>query len=645
MRRLLIGTLMAAAAWAAPRVVLVAGKPSHGPGAHEFNAGTLLLQKFLRQNGVEAEVVKGGWPQDEKVFEGARALVFYLDGGQRHPMLEGERLALLGKYTRKGVGIACLHYAVEVPAERGGAELLDWIGGYYERPYSQNPVNEVEVTQASPQHPISRGWKNFQARDEWYYRMRFRGGDQRVTPILTALLPKDAPNREVLAWAVERQDGGRGFGFTGGHFHANWGLPDFRRMIVNALLWVAKVEVPKGGARCDASAEELQQNLDDKPPPRRNPAAQLHRDALIFDAHVHVINRQFHHGGDIGERLEGGQFDLPRAREGGLDALFFTVFVNEQYYPARYETKHALRLVALAREQLEKNRAVIELALNAEDVDRIVASDKMAAVLDLEGGFDLDGDLAVLRSLYRLGLRSFQLPAHNWANHFADSCCAEQTIGGLNERGREVIREANRLGMVINVSHASDAAIEQALLVSKHPLVATHHGLRSFNNIPRTMPDDVLKKLAAKGGLIGFHIGNEFHNRPMFEWRTKQAGKAFWDTTEIARQDRMSIEEIDRRVAPEFPMVGMQAPADLLWTVDRWFDVVDRAIALVGEDHVVLGSDFDGGPTPPKGIRDVRDLPLLTEAMLRRGWSEARIRKFLGGNLLRVFREITGARP
>ena len=146
--------------------------------------------------------------------------------------------------------------------------------------------------------------------------------------------------------------------------------------------------------------------------------------------------------------------------------------------------------------------------------------------------------------------------------------------------------------------------------------------------------------------LRGFHIGNEFHNVKMFEWRTKQAGKPFWDTTEIGRrEEKLGIEEIDRIVAPQFPMVGMDAPPDLVWTVDQWFAVVDRAIQLVGEDHVMLGSDFDGGPTPPKGVRDVRDLPLLTEAMLKRGWSEQRVQKFLGGNLLRVFRRVTEPRP
>ncbi|HUQ91678.1 MAG TPA: dipeptidase [Bryobacteraceae bacterium] len=370
-------------------------------------------------------------------------------------------------------------------------------------------------------------------------------------------------------------------------------------------------------------------------------ARQLHQRALVFDAHVHVINRQFYLGGDVGERVSDGQVDLSRAKEGGLDAMFFSLFVSEDYYPRRFEVKQTLRLIDLALSQLEKNRDKIELARNASDIDRIQRTGKIAAVLDLEGGFDLDGDLGVLRNLYRLGLRSAQLPAHNWANNFADSCCAPPKFHGLNEHGRAVVREMNRLGMVINVSHASDETLSQALDVSTDPMVATHHGLRSLNNIPRTMPDHLLKKLAAKGGVIGFHIGNEFHNVKAFDWRTKNAGKPFWDTSDIAKRTPMTIGEIDRKVTPEYPMVGVAMPEDIKFSPVEWLEVVDRAIQLVGEDHVALGSDFDGGPTPPKGIRDIRDLPLLTEAMLQRGWSEDRIRKFLGGNLLRVFRRIT----
>lgn len=374
-------------------------------------------------------------------------------------------------------------------------------------------------------------------------------------------------------------------------------------------------------------------------------AKKLHQDAFVFDAHVHVIDRQLYLGGDIGQRVKDGQFDLPRAKEGGLDAMFFSLFVAEEYYPPRFETKQALRLVDLALTQLAANRDKIELALNASDIQRINKAGKIAAVLDLEGSFDLDGDLGVLRNFYRLGLRAYQLPAHNWANNYADSCCSAPKWHGLNERGRAFIREMNRLGMVINVSHASDETIRQAIDISSDPLVATHHGLRSFNNIPRNMPDDLLKKLAAKGGVIGFQIGNEFHNRKVFDWRTQHAGKPFWDTSAIGgKESGMSIEDIDKIVGRRFPMVGVGAPEELKFNVDGWVEVVDRAIQLVGEDHVALGTDFDGGPTPPRGMRDIRDLAMITDAMLRRGYSEERIRKFLGGNLLRVFSQVTSKR-
>lgn len=361
---------------------------------------------------------------------------------------------------------------------------------------------------------------------------------------------------------------------------------------------------------------------------------------FTFDAHVHVINRQFYHGGNISDHLPDGQFDLPRARKGGVNALFFSLFVTEEYYPQHYETKQALRLVDLALRQLKENHDTIELARNGRDIDRIVASGKIAAVLDMEGSIDRDGDLGVLRRFYHMGLRSYQLSAHNAQNGYADSCCSPPQWHGLNARGRALIAEMNRLGMVINVSHASDEAISQAIDVSRDPVIATHHGLREFNNIPRNMPDWLLKKLAAKGGLIGFQIGNEFHNRRVFDWRTEHAGKPFWDTARV-NSSNLSIEQIDRIVAPQFPMLGSQAPDSLKITVDQWLEVTDRAIQLVGEDHVILGTDFDGGPTLPLPMRDISDTPFLIEAMRRRGYSEERIRKIMGGNLLRVFRQIT----
>jgi len=164
----------------------------------------------------------------------------------------------------------------------------------------------------------------------------------------------------------------------------------------------------------------------------------------------------------------------------------------------------------------------------------------------------------VLRALHRLGLRVVQLSAHNWENEYADSCCATARWHGLTDHGRAVVREMNRLGILINVSHASDAA-GGAGAGGEHrsdrrdPIT----GLRVLNDIPRNMPDDLMKKLAAKGGVIGFHIGNSFHDRRAFEWLTKHAGAPFWDTSDIGREEsRMSIYEIDRRLAPQFPMVA-----------------------------------------------------------------------------------------
>ena len=374
-------------------------------------------------------------------------------------------------------------------------------------------------------------------------------------------------------------------------------------------------------------------------------ARALHARALVFDGHIHAVDREFYHGGDIGQRKPDGQFDLPRAKEGGLGALFFSIFVTEDYYPARLETKQALRMLDSAVEQIGRNSQSIEIARTASDIERIHGSGKIAAVLDIEGSFDLDGDPAVIRQMYRLGMRSVQLSAHNWTSNYADSCCSVPKWHGLNDRGREVIREMNRLGMVIEVSHASDEAISAAIDASADPVVATHHGLRAVNDIPRNMPDALLKKLAAKGGVIGFQLGNEFHNRRAFDWTTAHAGKAFWDTSAILqRGTQIPIYEIDKIVGPQFPMLPADIPENIRMTVDDWVGVVDRAIQAVGEDHVALGSDFDGGPPLPRGMRDIRDLPMITDAMLRRGYSEERIRKFLGGNLLRVFREITEKR-
>jgi type 1 glutamine amidotransferase len=288
-----LGALELAPAQAADaKIVLIAGKPSHGPGAHEFNAGTKLLVKCLKEiPGIDPVFVAGGWPEDESVFQGARAVVFFMDGGKGHPMIQGERLKTMRRLMDQGVGLACLHYAVEVPKGEPGDAFLEWLGGYYETGFSTNPHWTAEV-KSLPDHPITRGVRPFTILDEWYFNIRFRPEMKGVTPIVVAR-PSDETRQgvsssprgpyphieaargreEVLGWAVERPDGGRSFGFTGAHFHTNWGNPDFRTLVLNAILWTAKVNVPSGGAPSSVTEEELKQNLDPKPAPKAKAAA------------------------------------------------------------------------------------------------------------------------------------------------------------------------------------------------------------------------------------------------------------------------------------------------------------------------------------------------------------------------------------
>ena len=267
------------------KIVLIAGKQSHGPGDHEFRAGSLLLQKCLNAvPGITSLVYSNGWPGDVSAFDGAAAVLIYADGGGGHPAIQAERLKFIDGLAKKGVGIGCAHYGVEVPKGDPGNAMLDWIGGHYEHLYSCNPMWSPEF-KSFPKHPVARGVKPFSVRDEWYFNMRFRPEMKGVTPILVAKCPDEvrqgpyvhpkgpyphiveASGRdEVMLWVAERPEGGRGFGFTGGHRHANWGDENFRKVMLNALLWIAKAEVPANGVESQVTEEDLAQNLDPKRP-------------------------------------------------------------------------------------------------------------------------------------------------------------------------------------------------------------------------------------------------------------------------------------------------------------------------------------------------------------------------------------------
>ena len=314
----MVGGVELSAVEARKNVLLIAGRPSHGPGQHEHNAGVQLFAKCLREGMSDRVTVdvslNGQWPE-EGLLRKADTIVLYSDGGNGH--VAAGHYEQLGEQIKRGCGLVCIHYAVEPAYEpenwpefvsnvngkpgkqtvfnperrskgAGAKEWKEWLGGYFEQYWSVNPHWTADFKEL-PKHPISQGVKPFSTNDEWYYHMRFRDGMKRVTPILTDLPPTSTTERgegphsgnpeqksEVLelkkpqhvAWAIDREDGGRGFGFTGGHFHAGWGNEDQRKLVLNAIIWTARVEVPEKGVESQVSSSELAANLDPKPDPK-----------------------------------------------------------------------------------------------------------------------------------------------------------------------------------------------------------------------------------------------------------------------------------------------------------------------------------------------------------------------------------------
>jgi type 1 glutamine amidotransferase len=265
-----------------PLALLLAGTKSHPPGQHEYNAGVLLLAECLAQGAPDLAVItylNGAWPEAREI-EAMDTIVFYCDNYLKHMLLKGDRLAQIGRETNRGAGFMVLHAAVDFPTDRGGPEALQWMGGFFEGHWSVNPMWTATYSHL-PRHSVTNGVRPYSIYDEWYFHFRFNKTAGRLIPILVDVPPlsiADHPDGrgsgnpaaraeilarkpQVMAWAYERPDGGRGFAFGGGHFHKNWANPNQRKLVLNAILWTAKIEVPAAGVESTVTADDLRANL------------------------------------------------------------------------------------------------------------------------------------------------------------------------------------------------------------------------------------------------------------------------------------------------------------------------------------------------------------------------------------------------
>jgi membrane dipeptidase len=364
-------------------------------------------------------------------------------------------------------------------------------------------------------------------------------------------------------------------------------------------------------------------------------ARQLHDRAIVVDTHGDTTQRLiFDKSFDIGARQASGSIDIPRMREGGLDAIFFSIWTTGDV-TGPVAVKRALQQIDAVREAVRRHPRDLVLATSVADIRQAGRDGKIAALMGLEGGHMIDEDLAMLRSFAALGVRYLTL-THSLNTTWADSSGDKPVHNGLNAFGREVVQELNRLGMMVDVSHVSDETFFDTLEVTRAPVLASHSSLRAISNHPRNMTDDMLRALATNGGVVMINYNAPFLSEEYRvasdspEWRAQVKTV----TATCGRDDACAILE-RQRLDHEAMRAGRLPPVG--W--EKILEHIERAVKVAGIDHVGLGSDFDGA-IMPLGMEDASKLPAITNALLNKGYSDADARKILGGNLLRVMEQV-----
>jgi membrane dipeptidase len=378
----------------------------------------------------------------------------------------------------------------------------------------------------------------------------------------------------------------------------------------------------------DAPRRSKTQELGDIPARARKLAAE----AIGIDSHIDTVQRVLVMGEDLAKRWDVGHVDIPRLREGGTHAPFFALWVPT-YFPASEAVRRTLDLRDAMQSLFDKHRDQIEHATTATDIERIVKAGKIAAFLTVEGGHTIDDDLRVLRMYYQLGIRSMTL-THSHNNNWADSSTDEPTHNGLTDFGKEVVREMNRLGMIVDVSHVADKTVYDALEVTTKPVMCTHSSMRALSDVPRNVTDEMLWALAKNGGVIGITFGEGFVN-------PQDAELLRADIKIETTAPLLSGRTLDDYAAEDVrKLFGTRVKVAA--KVEDVADHIDHAVKIAGIDHVGIGSDFDGVSGPPNGLDDVSKMPALIAVLLERGYKERDVKKILGENTLRVIREVTG---
>ena len=361
----------------------------------------------------------------------------------------------------------------------------------------------------------------------------------------------------------------------------------------------------------------------------------LHRDALVWDCHNDLAYRVLYEGLDIGNRLPGGQVDIPRMREGAMDVQVVSLFIQNYLYPDK-SARQAFQLLEAMTRNIEKNAAAVELARTGSDIERIVAAGKIAMPLSIEGGHAIEDRIDLLRTFHDRGVSSMTL-THNVSHGWADAAAGKVRWNGLNDLGRRVVAEMNALGMIIDVSHASDETFYDVIEATKDPIILSHSGCRAINPHRRNVSDDMLRALAGNGGIIGVVFELNF--------LSQEYAKATQELRAVSRPILAKvpvIEDMDLRIAVDHISEGRDWPLEGRPTIEDLLNHIDHAVKIAGVDHVGLGADMYPRTPSPGGIRGAQDYGNITRGLKRRGYSDEDVRKIMGGNFLKLWKRVAG---